>query len=207
MSQKPRPRVAVFAKAPVPGYAKTRLIPKLGAIGAAAVQARFIRQTLTTACSIPEFETSLWCAPDVSDPLFLACSKDFKVQLIEQAGGDLGERMAAAFVALASDTNPLVLVGTDCPALTAQHLADAHAALQQGDDAVFIPTEDGGYALIGLSSNHAALFSTIPWSTSAVMAQTRQRMHTLGLRWREMTTLWDVDEPADHERWVLSFEA
>lgn len=202
MSQKPRPRVVVFAKAPVPGYAKTRLIPKLGAAGAADVQARFIRQTLTTACSIPEFETSLWCAPDVHDPFFLTCSEDFKIQLIEQAGADLGERMAAAFVALASDTRPLVLVGTDCPALTAQHLADAHTALQQGDDAVFIPTEDGGYALIGLRRNHADLFSSMPWSTPAVMAQTRQRMRTLGLRWRELTTLWDVDEPADHERWV-----
>nr|WP_319564839.1 TIGR04282 family arsenosugar biosynthesis glycosyltransferase [uncultured Rhodoferax sp.] len=202
MSKMPKPRVAVFAKAPVPGYAKTRLIPKLGAAGAADVQARFIRQTLSTACSISEFETSLWCAPDISAPFFLACAKDFNVQLIEQAGDDLGERMEAAFVALASDISPLVLVGTDCPALTAQHIAGAHAALQQGDDAVFIPTEDGGYALIGLHRSHVTLFSDMPWSTPEVMDQTRQRLRAQGLHWRELTTLWDVDEPADHERWV-----
>lgn len=202
MSKLPQPRVAVFAKAPVPGYAKTRLIPKLGAVGAAEVQASFIRQTLTTVCSISGVETSLWCAPDRHDPFFLACADSFKLELMTQAAGDLGERMNAAFVALATDTIHLILVGTDCPALTAQHIADAHAALVQGDDAVFIPTEDGGYALIGLRRSHAALFSNMPWSTTAVMDQTRQRLRAQGLRWRELETLWDVDEPADHERWV-----
>jgi rSAM/selenodomain-associated transferase 1 len=202
MSKLPQPRVAVFAKAPVPGYAKTRLIPKLGAVGAAEMQARFIRQTLRTGCSISGVETSLWCAPDQHDPFFLACADSFKLALMTQTAGDLGERMDAAFVALATDATPLVLVGTDCPALTAQHITDAHAALQQGDDAVFIPTEDGGYALIGLRRSHAALFSNMPWSTAAVMDQTRQRLRSLGLRWQELETLWDVDEPADHERWV-----
>lgn len=202
MSKLPQPRVAVFAKAPVPGYAKTRLMPKLGGAGAAEVQARFIRQSLTTVCSIPGVELSLWCAPDRNDPFFQACADSFKLALMTQVAGDLGERMDAAFVALATDTTPLVLVGTDCPALTAQHITDAHAALEQGDDAVFIPTEDGGYALIGLRRSHAALFSNMPWSTAAVMDQTRQRLRTQGLRWRELETLWDVDEPADHERWV-----
>lgn len=201
MSNAARPRVAIFAKAPVPGYAKTRLIPKLGAAGAADLQAGFIRQTLSTACSASEFETSLWCAPNGNHPFFLTCAEAFKVQIIEQAIGDLGARMEAAFAALASDLTPLVLVGTDCPALTAQHLADAHAALRH-DDAVFIPTEDGGYALIGLRRSHAALFTAMPWSTSAVMAQTRQRLRRQGLQWRELPTLWDVDEPADHERWM-----
>jgi rSAM/selenodomain-associated transferase 1 len=205
MSMVVRPRVAVFAKAPVPGYAKTRLIPKLGAAGAADLQAGFIRQTLTTVCSISEFETSLWCAPYGNHPFFLACSEDFDVQLIEQAGGDLGERMEAAFVTLASDNTPTVLVGTDCPALTAQHITDAHTALQQGNDAVFVPTEDGGYALIGLQCSHAAVFSGMPWSTSTVMDQTRQRLRAQGLRWCELETLWDVDEPADHERWVRGY--
>jgi rSAM/selenodomain-associated transferase 1 len=197
-----RPRVAVFAKAPVPGYAKTRLIPKLGAAGAADLQAGFIRQTLATVCATAAFDTNLWCAPDSHDPFFLACAETFKVQLIEQADGDLGTRMQTAFATLASETTPLVLVGTDCPALTTQHIADAHTALRQGFDAVFIPTEDGGYALIGLRHGHAALFTEMPWSTAAVMAQTRQRLHQQGLRWHELETLWDVDEPADHERWV-----
>lgn len=202
MSNWPQPRVAVFAKAPMPGYAKTRLIPKLGATGAAEVQASFIRQTLAMVCSISECEASLWCAPDEQNPFFLTCSEDFKIQRIAQVSGDLGERMNAAFVALATDDSPLVLLGTDCPALTAQHITDAHAALRQGDDAVFIPTEDGGYALIGLRRSHAALFLDMPWSTAAVMEQTRQRLRVLGLRWQELETLWDVDEPADHERWV-----
>jgi rSAM/selenodomain-associated transferase 1 len=202
MSAVLRPRVAVFAKAPVPGYAKTRLIPKLGASGAADLQARFIRQTLSTVCATAAFEASLWCAPDSHDPFFLDCAETFKVQLIEQADGDLGTRMQTAFATQASDATPLVLVGTDCPALTVQHITDAHTALQQGNDAVFVPTEDGGYALIGLRHSHAALFTSMPWSTAAVMAQTRQRLRMQSLRWHELETLWDVDEPADHERWA-----
>ncbi len=202
MNNAVRPRVAVFAKAPVPGYAKTRLIPKLGAAGAADLQAGFIQRTLSTVCSTAAYETSLWCTSDCQHPFFLTCAQTFKVQLIEQPHGDLGARMDAAFATLASDATPLVLVGTDCPALTTQHIADAHTALQQGDDAVFIPTEDGGYALIGLRHSHATLFSDMPWSTAAVMAQTRQRLRMQGLRWHELATLWDVDEPADHERWV-----
>ena len=156
MNEVLRPRVAVFAKAPVPGYAKTRLIPKLGAAGTANLQAGFIRQTLATVCATASFDTSLWCAPDSHVPFFLACAETFNIQLMEQPDSDLGTRMQTAFATLASDATPLVLVGTDCPALTTQHIADAHTALQQGFDAVFIPAEDGGYALIGLRHSHAA---------------------------------------------------
>jgi rSAM/selenodomain-associated transferase 1 len=202
MNRAVQPRVAVFAKAPVPGYAKTRLIPKLGANGAADVQAKFIQQTLATVCSVTAFETSLWCAPDGHHPFFLACADAFNVPLVAQPSGDLGTKMDSAFVMLASNATPLVLVGTDCPALTAQHIADAHAALLQGDDAVFIPSEDGGYALIGLRQSQPSLFVGVPWSTAAVMGVTRQRLLTQGLRWRELTTLWDVDDASDHERWV-----
>jgi rSAM/selenodomain-associated transferase 1 len=196
------PRVAIFAKAPLPGYAKTRLIPKLSATGAADVQTKLIWQTLSTVCSAAAFDTSLWCAPDGDHPFFLACADAFNIQLVAQPSGDLGTKMDSAFVALASNATPLVLVGTDCPALTAQHIADAHAALQQGEDAVFIPAEDGGYALIGLRQSQPALFVDMPWGTADVMSQTRQRLRDQGLCWRELVTLWDVDEPADHERWV-----
>lgn len=202
MSAPAKQRVAVLAKAPLPGYAKTRLIPKLGAGGAADLQAGFIRQTLTMVCADTAFEASLWCAPDKDDPFFAACAETFKVACFTQVSGDLGARMQAAFAALATESTPLVLLGTDCPALTARHIAQAHTALQQGEDAVFIPTEDGGYALIGLRRNQPALFAAMPWSTAAVMAQTRQRLREQGLRWHELPTLWDVDEPADHERWL-----
>jgi rSAM/selenodomain-associated transferase 1 len=202
MNKPVQPRVAVFAKAPVPGYAKTRLIPKLGANGAADVQASFIEQTLSTVCSLTAYETSLWCAPNGHHPFFQACANAYNLPLVAQPSGDLGTKMDSAFVMLASSATPLVLVGTDCPALTAQHITDAHAALMQGDDAVFIPTEDGGYALIGLRQRQSSLFVGVPWSTADVMAVTRQRLLTQGLRWRELTTLWDVDDPSDHERWV-----
>jgi rSAM/selenodomain-associated transferase 1 len=118
------------------------------------------------------------------------------VDLRSQSGADLGARMAAAFTAHAG---PLLLIGTDCPALQAAHLAAAASALldDRDNDAVFIPVEDGGYVLVGLRRPQARLFEAIDWGSERVMAQTRQRMSELGLRWAELPTLWDVDRPAD----------
>lgn len=196
-----RIRLAVFAKAPVPGYAKTRLIPRLGAAGAARLHAQLVQRTLSTLCSIAAAEVTLWCAPDCSDPFFAECAQTFAVPLVEQSPGDIGARMHAAFVAQAAAQAPLLLVGTDCPVLAAHHILAAHAALREGNAAVFIPTEDGGYALIGLQQPQAALFTAMPWSTPAVMEETRRRLTSQGLRWRELETLWDLDEPRDYERW------
>ncbi|MDE2277064.1 MAG: DUF2064 domain-containing protein, partial [Burkholderiales bacterium] len=95
---------------------------------------------------------------------------------------------------------PLLLIGTDCPVLDAAHLRRAARALLDGDDAVFYPAEDGGYVLVGLREPQPGLFSEMTWSTAEVMAQTRTRARTLGLRLREFETLWDVDRPADLAR-------
>lgn len=102
--------------------------------------------------------------------------------------------------AFAAHGGPLLLIGTDCPALTERHLAAAEAALAQGNDAVFIPAEDGGYVLIGLQRPCPEVFRDIAWSTAHVMAQTRARLLEAGLRWKELETLWDIDRPADLAR-------
>jgi uncharacterized protein len=69
---------------------------------------------------------------------------------------------------------------------------------------VFVPAEDGGYALIGLSRNDARVFEGINWGGTEVMAQTRERLRGLGWRWHELDTLWDVDRPADYQRLLQS---
>ena len=102
--------------------------------------------------------------------------------------------------ALAAANGPALLIGTDCPALTADHLRAAADVLRAGSDAVLIPAEDGGYVLIGARVPHPALFDAMPWGTAGVMAETRRRLVALGLSWREPATLWDVDVPADLER-------
>lgn len=190
----------MFAKAPLAGYAKTRLIPRLGAAGAAALHAAFVRRTLAAACAVAGHDLSLWCAPSRHVPFFEACAREYAVTLADQTDGDLGARMHTAFEVLTRNGHPVVLVGTDCPELGADHLLAAHAALNAGDDAVFIPTEDGGYALIGLQRAHPRLFDRMPWSTAEVMRETRMRVRELGWRWSELPALWDVDAPADYDR-------
>jgi hypothetical protein len=93
----------------------------------------------------------------------------------------------------------VVLMGSDCPALTAGDVRRA-ARLLRGCDAVIAPAEDGGYPLIGLARNSPILFAGVAWSTAAVMEQTRERLSMLGWRWRELRTVWDVDRPEDLAR-------
>lgn len=194
----------IFAKAPQPGAVKTRLIPALGAQGAAALHARLAEHALATACAAGTGVVELHCAPDTSDPFFRLCSNKYGVRLTAQTGGDLGRRMFAAFAKALCETSQTILIGTDCPALTAQHLHQVRLALADGNDAVFIPAEDGGYALIGLSRCDARLFEDIAWGGAQVMAQTRERLHELRWRWCELDALWDVDRPADYRRLLES---
>ena len=191
--------VAIFAKAPVPGYAKTRLIPALGAVGAAALQARMIERTVETACAADLARVTLWCSPDPSHAMFGAMAHQHGVALRRQFPGGLGARMLAAFRAQPTH-RPLLLIGTDGPALTADHLLACARSLHQGNDATFLPTEDGGYLLVGLRRATPSLFADIAWSTPVVMQQTRRRLATAGLRWSEPATLWDVDTPDDLKR-------
>lgn len=189
-------QIAVFAKAPIAGLAKTRLIPALGPGGAARLQRRFTRQTLQTALAAGVGPVTLWCAPDARHRFFRALRRTTGVNCLAQTGGDLGERMHAAFQ-LHCPRGPLILVGTDCPALGADRLLEAAQALRDGHDAVWAPAEDGGYVLIGLRSPQPGLFSRMPWGTPEVMRETRRRAHELGLRVAELQTLWDVDLPGD----------
>jgi hypothetical protein len=192
--------IAVLAKAPVPGLAKSRLIPALGAEGAALLAARLIERTVAIATSAATGPVTLWAAPDAAHPLFQAIRTQFAVALACQPDGDLGERMHTA---IAAANRPALVIGTDCPSLTAAHLHAAAQALREHDAAV-IPAEDGGYVLIGLRRPEPALFSDIEWSTPTVMAETRRRLRLLGLSFREFDPLWDIDTQQDLQRLQLA---
>lgn len=182
-------RVVIFAKAPVPGRVKTRLVPALGAEGAAALAAEMLERTIAEAlasvcdvelCGDPD-PAGWWHGPAVT---FSA-----------QGEGDLGERLARA-AKRALRRGPVLLIGSDCPALDRQRLREAAVALAS-DDAVIHPAEDGGYALLGLRAFDASIFEGMEWSTPSVAAETRARIAALGWSLREGETLRDVDEPAD----------
>jgi hypothetical protein len=196
--------VIVFARAPAPGAVKTRLIPLLGPERAAALHARLVERALETAHDAGFSRIELHGTPGVADPFFSACAGRAGAALVAQTGGDLGARMRSAFESAVARHPRVLLVGSDCPALTADHLRQADRVLRDGVDAVFVPCEDGGYALIGLRRVDPRLFEDVAWGGAAVMAQTRARLTGLGWRWRELETLWDVDRPQDYERLLAS---
>lgn len=189
--------IAVFSKAPHPGAVKTRLIPALGSIGAARLQRRLTLKTLQLARDFSPGHITLWCAPDTRHRFFRALSRHRSMDIRTQTGNGLGERMHHAF---ATHGAPLILVGTDCPALRVEHLEAASRALSDGYDAVFIPAEDGGYVLVGLRQANSRIFENIDWGSDRVMRQTREQLAESGMRWIELETLWDVDRPDDLKR-------
>ena len=193
--------IAVLAKAPIPGVAKTRLIPSIGAHAAAVLQERLTERAVETAVAADIGPVTLWCAPDLMRVSFQDLAAQFPIVLKQQPDGDLGTRMLGA---LAAAQGPVLVIGTDCPAFTAEILRTAAKALQQADVAL-IPAEDGGYVLIGARAVHPELFSGIAWGTAAVMQETRARIATLGLNVIELPTLWDVDSEDDLVRFEKLF--
>jgi rSAM/selenodomain-associated transferase 1 len=192
-------RIAVFAKAPVPGTVKTRLAGVLDPASAAALHAGLVRRALATAVESAAGAVELWCAPDEHHPFFAQCARDFGVALRRQEGADLGARMAGAFARTFGEGAALVIIGTDCPGLDARDLREAVRALRDAD-AVLAPAEDGGYVLVGLARPVASIFEAMPWGSAAVMESTRERLRHAQVGWREMRTFWDVDRPDDYAR-------
>lgn len=192
-----KPGIAILARAPVAGETKTRLIPALGDAGAARLAAWMLRRAVATARAAELGPVRIFCAGDPDHPAFLSCGGD-GLDRHPQAVGDLGERMAQAGK-LAATPDGVIVIGTDCPALTPAHLHQVAMALQQ-NDVVVLPAEDGGYVLIAMRQPSAAPFSGIRWGESTVMAHTRRRLAELGCRWTEPAVLWDVDRAEDLER-------
>jgi rSAM/selenodomain-associated transferase 1 len=192
-------RIAVFAKAPVPGRVKTRLAKELGDEGAARLHATLVARALSTAIESKAGVVELWCAPDVSHPFFGECAARFGVALRAQSGADLGERMRHAIDDALSRGKRALVTGSDCPALDARILREAAHALED-NDAVFVPAEDGGYVLVGARKAIPGIFEGIAWGGDSVMQATRERLIRARARWYELDPLWDVDRPEDYER-------
>lgn len=190
-------RLLVFAKAPTPGETKTRLIPLLGAEGAARLQARLTQLTIHTALTADVGPVELWCTPSQQHSFFKALRQAYGLTLQDQQGRDLGQRMYHAAAASRPLCRYTVILGTDCPAIQASTLRSVVAALRRGRDAVVIPADDGGYVLLGLARLAPELFDEIDWGSARVMEQTRQRLVTLEFDWQEFDSLPDLDRPED----------
>lgn len=196
----PDATLVVFAKAPLAGRVKTRLVPSLGEYRAARFQARLIERTVRIARKSGFPRVELHCTPAPHHSLFRHLAKRYSLRLRRQRGPDLGARMQRACESALRRADAVVLIGTDCPALMQADLRAARRALVSGGSAVFAPAEDGGYALIGLRRISPQLFSGIEWGGATVMQETRARLQALGWHWRELRTVWDVDRPEDYAR-------
>lgn len=203
--------IAILAKAPMAGLAKTRLIPALGADGAAALAQRLLQHAVAQAVAAQIGPVALWVTPTTAHPAFTQLPARDQLRLSLQAEGDVGQRMAAVFEQVAATAQPLpwLLMGTDLPAIDAAMLRRAAAELAS-HDAVFVPALDGGYGLVGLHRPCRALFDNIRWSTHEVMQQTRAKLHAAGLRHAELPAVPDIDEPEDLKHlpaeWRLAFD-
>lgn len=191
---------AIFCKAPVAGSVKTRLIPSFGAEGAKDIYVQLAERTLNTVrttCEALDASASIWVADDIKHQTVRRWSKEFNLPTYQQVGTNLGARMLHCLHTMSEKHERVLLIGTDCPAFTREHLLGAADALNALCSWVFTPAEDGGYVLVGSDAPRAEPFTGITWSTTAVMAQTRAALSAANLKWAEMGTLWDVDVEAD----------
>jgi rSAM/selenodomain-associated transferase 1 len=188
-----RTRVVIFAKAPVAGKAKTRLIPALGERGAAKLAEEMLQATVDEAVA-SGLEVELCATPHPGDPEWAPFLPDMAAT--DQGEGDLGERLARAAERVIGAGDNVLLIGTDCPALDGERLKAAAEALSCYDTIVH-PAQDGGYVLLGLRRFDASIFRGISWSTASVAAETMARVEALGWSMQVAETLADIDEPED----------
>lgn len=186
------PKLILFARFPVAGQCKTRLIPAVGAEGAAQIHRRLCERTIgllrqtgapvvvaSTDAPISAFEE--WLGTDLT--------------FTPQVEGDLSQRLLA-FV----DQAPAIFFGADTPDLTIEIVQAAIDGLAR-NEVVIGPAEDGGYYLIGMRSPQPALLTDMPWSTSEVFPETVHRLRQLRIEPLLLKTLSDCDRPADLTRW------
>lgn len=187
----------IFAREPLPGHVKTRLIPAIGESAAAELYEELLYRTLSIFGNLLNIKKYLYCDSMDSDSSCCRRYADRFGFLFEtQQGNDIGERMYHALNDALEHNDQAVLIGTDCPGYSDAYLEKAFALLDN-HDAVIGPASDGGYVLIGIKKTHVDLFNDIPWSTSKVLSATRERFKSLGWRWAELETLHDIDVPAD----------
>ncbi|MGD8862387.1 MAG: TIGR04282 family arsenosugar biosynthesis glycosyltransferase [Myxococcales bacterium] len=186
----------LFARPPIPGRTKTRLSPAVGAEGAAALYAAFIRDTCATVARAGGFDASLWVAGEPDHPALQRHGLPRRAQ----RGDDLGERMHGALREGLAVADAALVLGTDLPTLPSGHLRRAARALRKAD-VVLGPAADGGYYLIGVrgraSRSLPVLFSGVRWSSSHVLADTLDLSARAGLRVATVGPWYDVDGPED----------
>jgi len=193
--------ILVFSRIPHPGQTKTRLIPRLGEWRAARLHERLLARTLAEASASGMKVELHWDGRGRGQRQKMKkLLAGHGARSVPQRGDDLGLRMLHAIRQGLRRGRRVILVGSDIPAISSRHFAAAIQALRAGCDCAISPTEDGGYALLAVRRAIPGLFHGIRWGEPEVYGRTTAVLESLGLRWRALPLLWDVDTPADAAR-------
>ncbi len=199
ISWKPlKQHLIIFTRYPEPGKTKTRLIPALGDVGAANLHKQMTEQTIL---QVKELQKIINVSFEVRftggdlEKMQNWLGNDLKYQF--QGEGDLGARMEESLIkAFNQKAAQVIIIGTDCPALSSQILATAFEQLEVFN-LVLGPALDGGYYLIGLQQPIGELFMNVPWGTAQVFAKTVEIAQKLNLSIGYLQPLADIDRPED----------
>jgi rSAM/selenodomain-associated transferase 1 len=198
----PSQLLQIFAKAPVPGEVKTRLAKDIGDVQEACDVYQLLLLNTIKSTASEGWQAELWCAPDELHPVLQALGTENSIRLEKQCNGDIGERMLFALKAGLNSTKKVVLLGSDCPVISAEYIEQAFKELDT-KDVVFGPVEDGGYILIACRSLQVNLFKDVQWSCANTLALNIEAVTRCGLSYGLLERLWDLDELKDLERMLL----
>lgn len=187
----------IFAKAPVAGKVKTRLIPDYSPDQANIIHQQLLEYTVAGLNRLDGVDIQLHCSPDQHHNFFKYLKSQYNITLCDQVAGDLGEKMSTALFNALLDYKKAVLIGADIPAIDKKYIQWAFTKLDR-NETVLGPAEDGGYVLVGLTKPQPSMFDGIEWGVGDVLQQTIDRMAPdIPLL---LDTLWDVDRAEDVER-------
>lgn len=189
-----------FAKMPIAGQVKTRMLGSLNAIQACELHCDLMLWTCRTLTASNLADVELWVSGGGEHATIITCQNLGVAAVRTQSGSDLGERMFHAISDGLLRYRKLVLVGSDCPAIDERYLTDALKALDD-ESLVLGPANDGGYVLIGATHIDASLFQGVSWGSDAVLDETRERLDASGRGWCELNSLPDIDRPEDLPLW------
>lgn len=185
--------ICIFVKPPVPGEVKTRLIPALGAVGAASLAGAFFQDVVLSLIGLP------WACPVIASTAPFSTPVSCPYEMWLQGEGDLGVRLERILQRALLRSAPTIAIGADSPGLPMRFLDDARLKLRRAD-AVLGPSDDGGFYLIGINRCPLGLLREIPWSQSDTFACTLARLKQHGLNTQVLDPWFDVDTPQDLAR-------
>lgn len=199
--------IIIFAREPIQGQVKTRLIPSLGKKNATELYQRLLSHAISLhtkenftdplgAVARRLAPVELCITPESTVDYFLSMPQSEYFELSFQQGNDLGNRMYNVLNSALENYSKAILVGTDCPFLTTDEVCQAIQSLDSSD-MVFSPAQDGGYVLVGAKRLLNGAFDNITWGSEHVMSQTREQLNRLGIQWYELPKQVDIDDESD----------